>query len=262
MRSNFSQRAIYIQVFLAYFGVILVQRLGWELAGWFSESPHWRNFTENLLGVVFVILIARYLKVWEKIYWLTVDAKQYWYLFVLPLAYVSINISQWYPHSLSEIAIGSISTLFTGILEEVLCRGIVVYILLCCYVSGGARRPVLKAAFFSALSFGIVHLVNVFEKPDSIGVIIGQVIYATFIGMGFAACYLRTRSLIPLIVIHILINWFSFMGHDPTKAEAASFIATVPAIIVCFPLFVYGVMILYKSEEAVLKRWLVNKEVN
>ncbi|WP_010607840.1 hypothetical protein [Pseudoalteromonas maricaloris] len=58
MRFNFSQRAIYIQVFLAYLGAILVQRLGWELAGWFSGSPHWRNFTENLLGVVFVILPA------------------------------------------------------------------------------------------------------------------------------------------------------------------------------------------------------------
>lgn len=139
---------------------------------------------------------------------------------------------------------GILSTIFTGLLEELLGRGLVIALLIIYYLKANKGNIELKAVIVSSLIFGLVHLLNIFEKPDSLGVIMGQVIYATFIGIGFAACYLKTKSLLPLILIHIGINLMSFLTSDPNSPSAQSFTDTIGAIIICTPLAIFGLILL------------------
>jgi membrane protease YdiL (CAAX protease family) len=78
------------------------------------------------------------------------------------------------------------------ILEEVLFRGIILDGFLNRYKPG-------KAIFWSALLFGLFHL-----NP-------WQFIPAFLIGLLLGYIYLKTRSLIPVIFIHIINNSFSYL---------------------------------------------------
>ncbi len=78
------------------------------------------------------------------------------------------------------------------ILEEVLFRGIILDGFLNRYKPG-------KAIFWSALLFGLFHM-----NP-------WQFIPAFLTGLLLGYIYLKTRSLIPVIFIHIIINSFSYL---------------------------------------------------
>ncbi len=234
-----------------YLLAVIVQRVASEVTAIYSTNSVTQNFFENLAGLIFVILIAFRLKLWEQISWFSRQAITSWYLFLLPLAYVLINIGDFYQHSTHDLWLGLFSNLFTGSLEEILCRGLVIALLVNYFNQQQQSYVSLKAALLSSLLFGLVHFVNVFEKPETIGVIGGQVIYATFIGMGFAACYLRTQSLLPLMIIHAAINTVGFLTSAPNEPAAASFIDTLPAIIVCAPLMVYGIVILSQKKSQI-----------
>lgn len=237
-------RSPILLICILYLLAVLVQRGASELTAIYSANSVTQNFFENMAGLIFVILIAFRLKLWDQISWFNRQAITSWYLFLLPLAYVLINIGDFYPHTTQDLWLGLFSNLFTGSLEEILCRGLVIALLVNYLHQQQQSYVLLKAALLSSLLFGLVHFVNIFEKPETIGVISGQVIYATFIGMGFAACYLRTRSLFPLMLIHAAINTMGFLTSAPNEVAAASFIDTLPAIIVCSPLMVYGLVIL------------------
>ncbi|WP_455592840.1 CPBP family intramembrane glutamic endopeptidase [Bacteroides sp.] len=78
-------------------------------------------------------------------------------------------------------------TILGPILEELLFRGAVTRILL-------EKYEPKKAILWSAILFGVFHL-----NP-------AQIVGAFFGGLVFAWIYYRTRSLLPCILIHILIN--------------------------------------------------------
>lgn len=78
------------------------------------------------------------------------------------------------------------------ILEEILFRGVILEGFLSRYKPG-------KAIFWSALLFGLFHM-----NP-------WQTIPAFFIGLVLGYIYLKTRSLLPVIFIHIVNNSFSYL---------------------------------------------------
>ena len=83
--------------------------------------------------------------------------------------------------------------LLTGANEEAFSRGLTLQALL-------PYGP-LRATLLSAALFGLLHLNNLFLLGFTPFVLI-QVIGAFCIGVGFAACRLRTNTLWPLILIH------------------------------------------------------------
>ncbi|HEY4400218.1 MAG TPA: type II CAAX endopeptidase family protein [Lactobacillaceae bacterium] len=92
-----------------------------------------------------------------------------------------------------------------GIAEEALMRYLVLGLLLKLYASrpNGAWRAVVV----SSLLFGLFHFQNVVVAPLS-GTI-DQVIFATAMGLLFAAIYLYTGSLWLAMVLHGLVDWFA-----------------------------------------------------
>jgi len=242
MNTNY-QSPIILVTFI-YGLAIFFQRLGSYLASLFTDNTIYQNLGENFVGIIFVVVVVSKLNMWSQIYWFSKEGLNKSYLFILPVAYIFLNVGDLYPHSQYDLAAGILSTVFTGFLEEILCRGLVIALLVHFYLKLEKDNVGLRAAIVSSLLFGLVHLVNVFEKPDSLGVIIGQVVYATFIGIGFAACYIKTRSILPLILIHIGINLMGFLTSTPNSPDAQSFVETIPAIIICSPLAIFGVILL------------------
>lgn len=85
-----------------------------------------------------------------------------------------------------------------GIWEEVAFRGIILTLLL-------KKYSEKKSIILSSLFFGLMHLFNLFSGTNIVIVII-QVIYATFFGIVFGYMFVKTKSLLPSIITHYLVD--------------------------------------------------------
>jgi membrane protease YdiL (CAAX protease family) len=110
---------------------------------------------------------------------------------------------------------GSLSLLisFPSIFEEVAFRGIVLTVFLSKY----SER---KSIIFSALGFGLMHLLNLANGADLVWVV-GQVVWAFIIGLFYGFVFVRTRSLLPPMIVHYLGNVFisSLTGYMEARAS-------------------------------------------
>jgi len=100
-----------------------------------------------------------------------------------------------------------------SIFEEVVFRGIAVTIFL-------SRYSERKSITFSSLGFGLLHLLNVFSGRELVWVT-GQVVWACTIGLFYGYVFLRTRSLLPPMIVHYLGNFLisSLTGYIQTRAS-------------------------------------------
>ncbi|MGD9549092.1 MAG: lysostaphin resistance A-like protein [Candidatus Krumholzibacteriia bacterium] len=107
----------------------------------------------------------------------------------------------------ARIAVFAFWALLVGFGEEALLRGVVLR----------ALRPggVMRAAVLSSVLFGIAHLANVLEGRDLFSTLV-QVVYAAFIGIGFAGPVVATGAIWPAIVVHALIDFTDAAGRDFT----------------------------------------------
>ena len=102
--------------------------------------------------------------------------------------------------------------------EELLCRGILYKTLKMRH--GERGKGLLLALLMSSLIFGLMHFLNMMNGVAFLPVLT-QVAAAFFIGIFFGALYIRTGSLLPAILIHMLYN--TFLGlKDVLQVEAAA----------------------------------------
>lgn len=83
-----------------------------------------------------------------------------------------------------------------SILEEVFFRGIILSIFL-------ARFGWKTAIYISALTFGLIHMMNFASDKDLIWVI-AQVVWTMILGTFYGYVFVKTRSLLPVILVHYL----------------------------------------------------------
>ena len=97
--------------------------------------------------------------------------------------------------------------------EEMAFRGI----LLTVFLSKYSER---KAIIFSALGFGLFHLPFLIMGQDPLWTL-GQVVWAFIIGLFYGYVFVKTRSLLPSIIIHYLSNVFISLlsGYMQSKAS-------------------------------------------
>lgn len=107
------------------------------------------------------------------------------------------------------------TSLFPGIWEEVAFRGLILALLLKIYTEK-------KSIVINGFLFGFFHLVNLLNflfgaeyRLDTLVSILFQVVYATAIGFFYAYLFVKTRSLIPAIISHYLIDAFVILTVPP-----------------------------------------------
>jgi membrane protease YdiL (CAAX protease family) len=130
----------------------------------------------------------------------------------------------------------AVMMLLVGFGEEALMRGVVLRALL----PGGMMR----AAVVSSLIFGVAHFFNVFQG-HGVAPTIAQVIYAAFIGMGFAGPRLFAGTIWPAIFLHGLIDFADVASRnftpvaEVTKATPFNLGQAITAIAItgCYALY-------------------------
>jgi membrane protease YdiL (CAAX protease family) len=106
-------------------------------------------------------------------------------------------------------------TSLPSIFEEVAFRGVLLTFFLLRY----SKR---KSIVFSSFGFAIIHIFNLLSGRDPIWVA-GQVIWAFILGLFYGYLFIKTGSLLPVMIVHYLGNLFiySFAGYIQETASVA-----------------------------------------
>ncbi len=97
------------------------------------------------------------------------------------------------------VAMMLFGALMIGLSEELMVRGVLFDLL------DGAREP-LFAVVVSALLFGLGHISNFLVNGQPLSITLGQVGYATGLGLAFAVARSASGTLVPLVLIHALFD--------------------------------------------------------
>lgn len=102
---------------------------------------------------------------------------------------------------------------FPSIFEEAVFRGIVLTVFL-------GKYSERKAIIFSSLGFGLMHLLNLINGSELVWVV-GQVVWAFILGLFYGYVFVKTRSLLPPMIVHYLGNVFisSLTGYMQSRAS-------------------------------------------
>lgn len=153
------------------------------------------------------------------------------YLYFIPLIFIA-SVNLWNGISVnntkSEIIFHILTMINVGFLEEIIFRGFLFKMM--------AKDNVKKAIIVSALTFGIGHIVNLLNGAAFFPTLI-QICYAVSIGYLFVIIFYKSKSLIPCIITHALINSLSIFS-----AESSSILNISSIFLILVPL-VYAVYI-------------------
>lgn len=124
----------------------------------------------------------------------------------------SLSAAQW-----QLFAVAGFTTLFVGIGEEIMYRGIVLHAFL-------ATDRVRWAMLVSAIAFSLLHSVNVFGGMPLLGVPT-QLIMTFLWGLFFSPLMLKLNNIVPLIIFHWLWDFALFaaplMGEEVHSSVSA-----------------------------------------
>ena len=149
-------------------------------------------------------------------------------LYYLPLVFTA-TCNLWFgvevrlPPAETLLYIGSM--LCVGLLEEVLFRGLLFRAI--------AQNDLRTAVLVSSLTFGLGHIVNLFNGSGmTLFSNLLQICYAAAFGFLFVTVFCRTGSLLPCILTHGILNALSAFGAPPTpkKEIAVSVLLTLAAL--------------------------------
>jgi membrane protease YdiL (CAAX protease family) len=136
--------------------------------------------------------------------------------------------------------------------EEVAFRGIVLTV----FLSKFSER---KSILFSSLGFGLMHLLNLTNGRELVWVM-GQVVWACILGLFYGYVFVRTRSLLPPMIVHYLGNVFISSLTGYMQARASIEIQVLYGILLSLGVLPTTLMILWTRFFA--SRWLPGKELD
>ncbi len=159
------------------------------------------------------------------------------YLYFLPLIVIaSVNLWNGFNinNSASEILFHILTMLNIGFIEEVVFRGFLFKMM--------AKNNVKIAIIVSSVTFGVGHIVNLLNGADLIPTLL-QICYATATGYLFVIMFHKSKSLVPCIITHSLVNSLSIFSIENTVS-----LYIAPVFLTIIPL-AYGVYINKRIKE-------------
>ena len=148
------------------------------------------------------------------------------YLYFFPLILI-LSVNFWngfnINNSIGEFICYILTMINIGFIEEIIFRGFLFKMM---------EKDNLKVAIFvNAFTFGIGHIINLVNGSELIPTLF-QVCYAFSIGYLFVIIFYKSKSLIPCIITHCLMNSFSIFNVDNSKIIYISsiFLIIVPLV--------------------------------
>ncbi|MEM9078367.1 MAG: type II CAAX endopeptidase family protein [Bacteroidota bacterium] len=195
------------------------------------------------------------------------------YLNLIPCYLFLLGILTFVDKDLSSINSSNVLLLLTacllvGFAEEFAFRGYLQPIFLKKYIAH--KNGIFLGVLFPAMFFGASHLLNL-TVNDNVPQVIGQSIYAVFIGFFFGVVLLKTNKLIPLAITHGLINFFFLFGSLPNLNTDSNsnlepelkitlveqMVSSAIPLLIFLPLFLIGIALVRKT-----RREEVQKKIN
>lgn len=187
-------------------------------------TKDYRSTIINTIISAFLIILMISLKR-TKYYGLTKVNNPKKYLYFIPLLLIAsvnlwngININ----NSKNEMIFHILTMINVGFIEEIIFRGFLFKMM--------AKESVKRAIIVSALTFGIGHIVNLLNGASIIPTLL-QICYAVSLGYLFVLIFYKSKSLIPCIITHALINSLSIFNIE-TKVS----LYIIPIFLIVVPL--------------------------
>ena len=195
----------------------------------FGVTDYRSAVVNAVFSVALIILIIALKRV--SYYGLTKAENPKKFLYFLPLVLIvsvnlrsGINIS----NTPKEIVFHILTMLNVGFIEEIIFR---------CFLFKMMEKDNVKAATaVSSITFGIGHIVNLFNGAELIPTLL-QICYAMAVGYLFVIIFRKSKSIVPCIITHSVNNALSIFNAD----NAVS-IYVVPVFLIVVPLL-YAVYI-------------------
>ena len=108
-----------------------------------------------------------------------------------------------------------------GFIEEIIFRGFLFKMM--------AKDNLKSAIIVSSVTFGLGHIVNLLNGADFVPTLL-QMCYAIALGYLFVIIFYKSKSLIPCIIAHSLINSFSIFNieNNVSLYIRSAFLIVVP----------------------------------
>lgn len=182
-----------------------------------------------VLGIVF-FMIRKRLSYYGFCKWKGNDFyKINFVLFLVPL----VNVPYLFSGAKINIVIAIISSIYIGIMEEIVFRSF-----LCRSIEQMSNENI--AIIISSMIFGCFHFLNIGNYP--LIYVLLQVLYAFGMGIVFSVVFYKSKSIIPCIIIHILIDFLGTFELEPI------FIAEIIGTIICSLCALYYYFFVRKKE--------------
>lgn len=223
--------------FWGLFSVVMVLGLyKWVSLAFLEKTPYvWDGTFQHITLSLLAILMMR--EVYQGEFHLGFTTRRFGQGFLMcwpMLTFIAFNLfanlgsGKIYGESLTMALANYFSV---GLFEEVVVRAILIGHMMH-HWKGDAHR-IRKAVVWSSVIFGVLHIGNVFSNP--IGTLI-QILFATGIGILFAAVYLRTRNLWSCILAHAINDFCAAIDtiYVPLQADIDTYnaaLAEVPQIL-------------------------------
>ena len=148
------------------------------------------------------------------------------YLYFIPLLLI-LSVNLWSGININgswkAIVFYILNMLNVGFIEEVIFRGFLFKMM--------EKDNLRNAIIVSSITFGVGHIVNLFMGADLIPTLL-QIAYATSIGYLFVTIFYKSKSLIPCIITHSIMNALSVFSVETTKMMyiSSTFLIIVPLV--------------------------------
>ena len=159
------------------------------------------------------------------------------FLAIISNVFVGIRVTQ--P---ALILFGAASFFVGRFIEKAIFRGIMLQVFL--------PRGLLRTALLSVAAFSLVRLGNILLGQDLSATAL-QPLRAFLVGIAFVAALAYTRNIWPLVIIHALINFTSFLGSSNItliSTEGPEINQVLVEVAVFGLLSGYGIWLLHQAE--------------
>jgi len=172
----------------------------------FGETDYRSVIINTVLSILILILIIYLKRV--SYYGLTKGINTKQCLYFIPLILI-VSVNLWnginINNSKAEILFHILTMINIGFLEEIIFRGFL--------FKAMAKDNIKSAVIVTSLTFGIGHIVNLLNGVDFIPTVF-QIVSAVSIGYLFVTIFDQSKTLLPCIITHILINSLSIFNND------------------------------------------------
>ena len=193
--------------------MIVIYVLGTSISEVISENIGINKLVPAVFHCIFAALVAVWIfkNGYAEKYGLTIPryklVKAWFFIPLIVVAFFGLIFGIEFQYDMIETILYVISMVCVGFLEEVIFRGFLFV--------GMAKTNVKSAIIVSSLTFGIGHIVNLFNGQDILDTLL-QILFAVAVGFALVIIFYKGKSLLPCIVFHALNNSLSAFEKTST----------------------------------------------